>query len=54
MPRRSTAVIDQLRALEDARKDGELSLPNGDRLKVTNLAKPFWPGLRSRRGEGGK
>jgi bifunctional non-homologous end joining protein LigD len=36
-------VIDQLLALEDARKDGELTLPNGDRLKVTNLAKLFWP-----------
>ena len=36
-------VIEQLRALEDARKDGELTLPNGDRLKVTNLAKLFWP-----------
>ena len=37
------AVIAQLRALEDARKDGELTLPNGDRVKVTNLAKVFWP-----------
>jgi bifunctional non-homologous end joining protein LigD len=39
------AVIDQLHALEEARRDGELALPNGDRLKVTNLAKPFWSGL---------
>ncbi len=48
------AVIEQLRALEDARKDGELALPNGDRLNVTNLAKPFWPaatGSRSARSE---
>jgi bifunctional non-homologous end joining protein LigD len=47
-------LIDQLRALEDARKDGELTLPNGDRLKVTNLAKLFWPAsaaTRLRRGE---
>src|SRR5204862_5619573 len=29
------SVIDQLRALEDARKDGMLTLPNGDTLKVT-------------------
>jgi bifunctional non-homologous end joining protein LigD len=36
-------LIDQLRALEDARRDGELALPNGDRLTVTNLAKVFWP-----------
>jgi bifunctional non-homologous end joining protein LigD len=37
------SLVDQLRALEDARRDGELTLPNGDRLKVTNLAKVFWP-----------
>lgn len=50
------SLIDQLRALEDARRDGALTLPNGDRLKVTNLAKVFWPEPASpkpRRGEGG-
>ena len=45
------AVIDQLRAFEDARKDGELSLPNGDRLKVTNLAKLFWSRLKVTKGD---
>jgi len=40
-------LLDQLRALEDARRDGELVLPNGDRVKVTNLAKPFWPAAAS-------
>ena len=44
-------VIDQLRALEDARKDGELTLPNGDRLKVTNLAKLFWSALKITKGD---
>jgi bifunctional non-homologous end joining protein LigD len=47
-------LLDQLRTLEDARKDGEVTLPNGDRVKVTNLAKAFWPASaasRSRRGE---
>jgi bifunctional non-homologous end joining protein LigD len=44
-------VIDQLRALEDARRDGELTLPNGDRLKVTNLAKIFWPALKLTKGD---
>jgi bifunctional non-homologous end joining protein LigD len=47
-------LLGQLRALEDARRDGELTLPNGDRLKVTNLAKLFWPAsaaTRLRRGE---
>jgi bifunctional non-homologous end joining protein LigD len=45
------AVIAQLRALEDARKDGELALPNGDRVKVTNLAKLFWPALKITKGD---
>ena len=45
------AVIDQLRALEDARKDGELMLPGGDRLKVTNPAKLFWPALGITKGD---
>jgi bifunctional non-homologous end joining protein LigD len=44
-------VIAQLRALEDARKDGELILPGGDRVAVTNLAKPFWPALRISKGD---
>ena len=44
-------LIEQLRALEDARKDGELVLPNGDRVKVTNLAKPFWPALKITKGD---
>jgi bifunctional non-homologous end joining protein LigD len=47
-------VIDQLRALEDARKDGEVVLPNGDRLSVTNLHKVFWPAVpKPRGGRGG-
>jgi bifunctional non-homologous end joining protein LigD len=45
------SVIDQLRALEDARKDGELTLPNGDRLKITNPAKPFWSTLKITKGD---
>src|SRR5207244_12409046 len=48
---RLNAVINQLRALEDARKDGELTLPNGDKLKVTNLAKLFWPALKLTKGD---
>jgi len=46
-----TSVGDQLLALEDARKDGEILLPGGDRLRVTNLAKPFWPALGITKGE---
>ena len=44
-------LLAELRALEDARKDGELTLPNGDRLKVTNLAKLFWPALKITKGD---
>jgi bifunctional non-homologous end joining protein LigD len=44
------AVIDRLRELEDARKDGELALPNGDRVNVTNLAKCSGRRSRSPRG----
>jgi bifunctional non-homologous end joining protein LigD len=46
-----TPLLDRLRELEDSRKDGELVLPNGDRLKVTNLAKLFWPKLRITKGD---
>lgn len=44
-------LLDQLRSLEAARRDGELRLPNGDRLKVTNLAKVFWPELKITKGD---
>src|SRR3954471_23863284 len=44
-------VLDQLRALEDARKDGEIVLPNGDRVGVTNLHKVFWPALKITKGD---
>ena len=37
--------------LEDARKDGDITLPNGDKLRVTNLAKVFWPALGITKGE---
>ena len=40
---RIAAVVGQLRALEDARRDGTIELPGGERLGVTNLAKIFWP-----------
>lgn len=44
-------VLEQLRALEDARKDGTLDLPNGDRVPVTNLSKIFWPGEKLTKGD---
>jgi bifunctional non-homologous end joining protein LigD len=46
-----TQVVEQLRILEDARKDGSIELPGGERLGVTNLAKPFWPALNLTKGD---
>jgi bifunctional non-homologous end joining protein LigD len=45
------AVVEQLRALEDAKKDGAIELPSGERLGVTNLAKVFWPKLNLTKGD---
>jgi len=44
-------VIADLRTLEDARKDGVLTLPDGDDLKVTNLHKLFWPKPKLTKGD---
>jgi bifunctional non-homologous end joining protein LigD len=45
------AVVEQLRALEDAKKDGAVELPTGERLGVTNPAKVFWPKLKVTKGD---
>jgi bifunctional non-homologous end joining protein LigD len=47
----TSGVVEQLRALEDARKDGTIALPDGTRLGVTNLAKMFWPKLKLTKGD---
>src|SRR5579871_6070911 len=44
-------LLDRLRELEAAGKDGDLELPNGDRLHVTNLRKTFWPELDLTKGD---
>jgi bifunctional non-homologous end joining protein LigD len=44
-------VVDQLRALEDNRRDGTLDLPDGQRLAVTNLHKVFWPKAKLTKGD---
>jgi bifunctional non-homologous end joining protein LigD len=44
-------VVDQLRALEDTRRDATIALPDGTRIGVTNLAKPFWPKLKLTKGD---
>ena len=45
------AIVDRLNELQDARKDGDIQLPNGDSLKVTNLGKVFWPELKITKGD---
>ncbi len=47
----SGPLLDQLNELEQARRDGVLTLPDGDSLKVTNLAKVFWPKLKLTKGD---
>jgi bifunctional non-homologous end joining protein LigD len=44
-------LLDQLRALEDARRDGVLNLPGGATLNVTNPHKVFWPKLKLTKGD---
>ncbi|HYN07005.1 MAG TPA: DNA ligase D [Vicinamibacterales bacterium] len=46
-----SSLVDVLISLEKTRKDGDLILPNGDTLRVTNLAKVFWPKLGITKGE---
>jgi bifunctional non-homologous end joining protein LigD len=45
------ALVDHLRALETARRDGTLELPGGRRLAVTNLHKVFWPKEKLTKGD---
>lgn len=44
-------LIEQLHALERAKKDGVLTLPGGDTLAVTNLHKVFWPAGKLTKGD---
>ena len=48
---RTSALVDQLRALEASHRDGRIELPGGGRLTVTNLAKVFWPRLKLTKGD---
>jgi bifunctional non-homologous end joining protein LigD len=47
----ANGLLQQLDAIEQGTGDGALTLPDGDRLDVTNLAKVFWPGLRLTKGD---
>jgi len=48
---RTTDLVDQLESLEKARRDGTLTLPDGDQLAVTNLQKVFWPKEKLTKGD---
>ncbi len=45
------SIITQLNDLEKARKNGQLKLPDGDTLEVTNLHKIFWPKIKKTKGD---
>jgi bifunctional non-homologous end joining protein LigD len=51
MGKKGPEVVEQLRALEEARKDGTIELPDGLRMGVTNLWKVFWPDLKLTKGD---
>jgi len=48
---RTTALLEQLSALEHAKRDGTLTLPDGEQLAVTNLSKVFWPKEKLTKGD---
>jgi bifunctional non-homologous end joining protein LigD len=50
-PAETAAIVEQIDALEAARKDGRIVLPGGDTLDVTNLNKVFWPDIRRTKGD---
>jgi bifunctional non-homologous end joining protein LigD len=45
------ALLEQLRDLEQSRRDGTIDLPDGDRLSVSNLHKVFWPKHKLTKGD---
>src|SRR6185436_17658243 len=45
------AIVEQLDFLEKARKNGRITLPDGDTLEVTNLQKVFWPKIKKTKGD---
>ena len=44
-------VLDQLNDLEQRRRKGQVVLPDGDTLQVSNLDKVFWPKARLTKGD---
>ena len=50
-PLANAAIVDQLNELQANKKDGVIQLPDGQTLRVTNLAKPFWRALKITKGD---
>ncbi len=48
---RTVNLVEELRALEAAHRDGVVALPGGASLKVTNLHKVFWPKQKFTKGD---
>lgn len=44
-------LLSTLEDMERRKRDGEVALPNGDSLRVTNLAKVLWPKIGATKGE---
>lgn len=44
-------LVSALTELERTKRDGEIVLPNGDKLRVTNLSKVLWPKMNATKGE---
>lgn len=44
-------LVDQLTALEKSKKNGRITLPDGDTLDLTNLGKVFWPDGKRTKGD---
>ena len=47
----TTALLDQIDAIQASGGNGVLALPDGERLDVTNLGKVFWPALKLTKGD---
>ena len=47
----SDALLEQLRTIEASRRDGTLTLPDGQTLGVSNLHKVFWPKQKLTKGD---
>jgi bifunctional non-homologous end joining protein LigD len=44
-------LVAQLNEFERTRKNGNLKLPDGDTMEVTNLHKVFWPAVKKTKGD---